>query len=260
MKKIRLCPVCEGSKRRGMLKINGFEIVKCTSCKHVFVNNINLNTSSTLDASTKDFDITQTHFRHHMIVKLIENKFPEINDSSENVIRVAEIGSGIGRLGYLLLSKKALKYCGFEPSVERYTYSKMHNINVKNEIFKENGSKWDVIVMDNVLEHVANPREIYNMASMSLNKGGIFIVIVPNRYDVRRFLPSFRDEHYWIPRWHINYFSMSDLQYLSKINNMSIHKFGTDTLDGGSQFLKFKTLLDGMGIQIGGLYTYSVKL
>ena len=260
MNKIRMCPVCQGRKRTKLNILDGFEICKCRSCKHVFVNNITQDTSSSLDVTTKDVDITATHFRHHMIVSLIENKFPELNTNSDEIINCAEIGSGIGRLGYLLLGKKTLKYCGFEPSFERYAYSKQYNVNVKNETFKEDAGNYDVIIMDNVLEHVANPAEVFKSVSKSLKKGGIFINIVPNRHDIRRFFPKFRDKHFWLPRWHINYFSMNDLKYLSKLNGMSIHDFGLDTIGHGNNYLKIKTLLDNFGIHVGGLYTYAIKL
>lgn len=44
--------------------------------------------------------------------------------------------------------------------------------------------------MDNVLEHIENPSLIFNMVSNSLKVCGIFIIIVPNKNDIRRFLPE----------------------------------------------------------------------
>jgi hypothetical protein len=88
------------------------------------------------------------------------------------------------------------------------------------------------------------------------------VVIVPNRYDIRRFLPKWRSRHYWQPSCHINHFSFGDVKNLSQLYGMEIHSFGMNSLCSDSDnniFLKVKTLLDGFGLHIGGLYLYAIK-
>jgi hypothetical protein len=85
-------------------------------------------------------------------------------------------------------------------------------------------------------------------------------VIVPNKNDIRQFMPKWRDRHYWQPNCHINYFSFDNLKYLSEQNGMRLVNFGLNTLTSqNSNFLKFKTFLDNIGVHIGGLYTYAIK-
>ena len=43
----------------------------------------------------------------------------------------------------------------------------------------------DAIVIDNVLEHVAEPARMLDTAAASLNPGGLLIVITPNVDDIR---------------------------------------------------------------------------
>ena len=113
----------------------------------------------------------------------------------------------------------------------------------------------------NVLEHVENPSNIIKIVSSSLKSGGgIFIMIVPNRYDIRRIIPQWRDRHYYQPSCHINYFSISDLIFLTNKNKLDLFDFGPNTLEKNSNLiLRFKTILDTLGIHIGGLYTYAIK-
>ena len=85
-------------------------------------------------------------------------------------------------------------------------------------------------------------------------------MIVPNKNDIRRFMPKWRERHHWQPNCHINYFSFDNLKYLAEKNNMKLYDFSLDTLDStNSIFLRFKTFLDNIGIHIGGLYTYAIK-
>ena len=133
-------------------------------------------------------------------------------------------------------------------------------LNIINDYFNESQEAYDAIVMDNVLEHVENPSFIYEIVSKSLKVGGIFIVIVPNINDIRRFMPKWRNRHYWQPSCHINYFSYENLNFLSQKNNMKLNDFGLNTLENScSSFLKLKTFLDSNRIHIGGLYTYAIK-
>ena len=64
--------------------------------------------------------------------------------------------------------------------------------------------KVDCIILDNVLEHLMDPREMMQIISDTVKPGGMFIVIVPNLHDVRRY---WQPDSFWTVWTHINYFN-----------------------------------------------------
>ena len=248
--KNRKSPVCNNKTNKIQLVKNEYKIVECTNCNHVYVLNPNEDTGSPLGGDAK---IDNYKTRHYQMYKLIKDLYQDKNN-------IAEIGSGIGNFAHLISKDEKIKYIGYEPSKGRYEFSKKYNLNTKNELFKISEDFYDVVILDNVLEHMKNPSYIFDIVSKSLKSGGAFIVIVPNKNDIRRFMPKWKARHYWQPNCHINYFTFDNLKYLSKKNNMKLYNFGLDTLKKeNSIFLKIKTFLDIYGLHIGGLYTYAIK-
>ena len=119
----------------------------------------------------------------------------------------------------------------------------------------------DAVVFDNVLEHVNDPRKLVRDAVASLRAGGVLIVIVPNRHDLRRFHPAWRDRHYWQPHCHINYFARHDLDRLFGAHGMKLRFFGFEAVGGLSDdaALLPRVLADRVGLHLLGLNTYGVK-
>lgn len=248
----RKCPVCNNEEKVLLLEKNGYKIVECDGCGHIYVNNPQEDTSSPFEG--KD-DITKYKPRHKQIMNFLDNYY-----NSNKKVKVAEIGSGVGHFANLISKYDKYDYVGYELSQGRYDFAKSHGLNVINDYFKESKNMYDAIVMDNVLEHVENPSLIYELVSNSLKSGGVFIVIVPNKNDICRFIPKWKNRHYWQPSCHINYFSFDNLKFLSEKNSMKLYDLNLKTLGSNSSlFLRFKTFLDSIGIHIGGLYTYAIK-
>ena len=250
--KSRNCPVCENNNNKEIFIKNNFNIVECQKCSHIFVLNPQGDTSSPFPGNV---NINAYKPRHKQILKFLNKYF-----QNHQKVKTAEIGSGVGHFGNLISKEDKHTYVGYELSKDRYEFTKANGLNVINDFFEESQNTYDVIIMDNVLEHVENPSYLYEIASKSLKLGGVFIVIVPNKNDIRRFIPKWRNRHYWQPCCHINYFSFENLNFLSQKNNMKLYDFDSSTLEKDSSlFLKFKTFLDFIGIHIGGLYTYAIK-
>ena len=174
---------------------------------------------------------------------------------------IAEIGTGYGQLAKLLESEiPHCNYTGYETGKSRYDFCKQNGINVINAPFCEKTDSYDVIIIDNVLEHVMHPMLLLQAVSSSLKRGGIVIILVPNRNDLRRFLPKWKKRHYWIPHSHINYFSYADIIRIGTKTGLEIKNFDSSSLPPQTSLvLKIKTLLDNFCIHIGGLYLYGEK-
>ena len=63
-------------------------------------------------------------------------------------------------------------------------------------------------------------------AVATLRRGGLAVVIVPNRDDLRQAVPSWRDARHWIPPDHINYFSMTDVKRMFAHCGLDAQPFG----------------------------------
>jgi SAM-dependent methyltransferase len=249
----RLCPVCINDKSHFLFTISLFKIVKCSKCGHIYVQNPEDDTSLGV---YPDININKPRMRHIQITTFIKNNFSTID-----TLDIAEIGTGYGQLAKLLEREiPCCNYTGYETGKSRYDICKENGINVINAPFVEKTDSYDVIVIDNVLEHVMQPVLLLQAVSSSLKRGGIAIIIVPNRNDLRRLFPKWKKRHYWIPHSHINYFSYADMIRIGTQTGLAIKNFDSSSLPRQTSFaLKIKTLLDNFCIHIGGLYLYGRK-
>lgn len=142
-------------------------MTKCMDCSHVFVKNPKSDTSSGFNPNV---DIHKPKPRHFQIYSFIKNY-----SIQKKTITVAEIGSGYGQLGKILQQDDAIDYIGFEPSPERAEFASSNGVTVINDLSAENSDQYDVVVLDNVLEHVLEPAVLMGVVNRSLKKGGLLL-------------------------------------------------------------------------------------
>lgn len=239
----RICAIC-GSQNCSILKTfpakkdKTYNIVRCVDCGFVYVSNPDFDTESH-GKEPIEAPISQ---RHYFIKNLIFNDCVMRNKDLSNTT-ILEIGAGWGGLGYLLTSEFSDSnsiwggYLGYEPSKIRADFCKKNGLNVENGYFDGLDSvseKKDFVVLDNVLEHVLEPGKMIESILPIMEDNGRLIIILPNLYDLRRFLPSWRKRHYWQPTCHINYFSFSSLSKL-------LLKYGLYAI-GFDKFLNFSKI------------------
>lgn len=139
-----------------------------------------------------------------------------------------------------------------------------HELNVIKGFFHPESIsvKVDVVVFDNVLEHVFKPVKLIDDAISVLKKNGILIIIVPNLFDVRQYIPYWRNHHHWQPNCHINYFCKKNLKKIFKDYNFKMKPFDISLL--GFNHYKdllyvLKYLCDKIGLYFMGLSVYGIK-
>lgn len=256
----RLCPLCSATKSDVIKQIEykdiNYLIGKCQQCNFVYVINPNFDTVS----KDKSSDIPQTPSpkkRHFQIEQLINSYYKK-----QETIDVLEVGSGYGTLAKTLAKKSRYNYIGFEPNTTRYRVCQQQNLNVKNCFFSADAIDFfvDVVVIDNVLEHVLEPKTLIENAAKVLNKNGMLIVIVPNYRDARQFIPAWKKRHFWQPSCHINYFTNYHLKALYRENKLSFSPFGLSSLNLKKDWAFIpKVLMDLINIYPLGLYCYGIK-
>jgi len=151
----------------------------------------------------------------------IANHISDIFDKPLSGISLLDVGCGWSQ-ALLFFADKGIDCYGFDPAPEAVEYAISKDLNVKlagmdkMDVFE--GKKFDVVLLKNVLEHLANPVEILKEINEKLlNKGGMIIIDVPNEFNV--FQTAGRDLHqlgnWWVaPPAHLNYFSKDTLANL----------------------------------------------
>ena len=106
--------------------------------------------------------------------------------------------------------------------------------NVYDNIAKltDSSEKYDVILLDNVLEHVLEPEELIKYLPKNLNDNGILCIEVPNDFSVlQQYLYNQHkiDKAFWvaIPD-HISYFNANGLKNLMNANRWELFHLNTD--------------------------------
>jgi 2-polyprenyl-3-methyl-5-hydroxy-6-metoxy-1,4-benzoquinol methylase len=157
--------------------------------------------------------------------EFFEREWADISDHITGVLNkplsdlsLLDVGCGWSQ-ALLFFVKKGIDCYGFDPAPEAVEYGVSKGLNVKlagmdnMDVFES--KKFDVVLIKNVLEHLANPVEILEeIHEKVLNKGGMIIIDVPNEFNV--FQTAGRDLHqlndWWVaPPAHLNYFSKDSL-------------------------------------------------
>jgi methionine biosynthesis protein MetW len=99
-------------------------------------------------------------------------------------VRVLDIGCGTGAVTAIVNRDKRNEVCGIEPDPARATHARTHGIEVYDgeldETFRNRHAPFDVVVLADVLEHVAAPAQLLDRAAGILKPGGLVLLSVPN--------------------------------------------------------------------------------
>jgi 2-polyprenyl-3-methyl-5-hydroxy-6-metoxy-1,4-benzoquinol methylase len=126
--------------------------------------------------NTNDYEIYRRIFKKNYL-----SHFPK-----DRNIRILDIGCGLGHFLYFLETEGYLNYIGIDMSEENIRYCKQHGFSVeKADVFtflNQKNSSFDVILMNDVLEHFSKPEiiEILKKIHTCLNEQGMIIIKVPN--------------------------------------------------------------------------------
>jgi 2-polyprenyl-3-methyl-5-hydroxy-6-metoxy-1,4-benzoquinol methylase len=146
-------------------------------------------------------------------------RIKRINKIKPEKGKVLDIGSGLGHFLYHA-QRSGWEVDGIEPRIKAVDYcSKKFNIKVQNNYFedfknKEN-TKYDLITLWDVLEHVNNPFQQMERSIQLLKKDGLLIFSIPNCSGINAKI--FRGNWRYTMSVHINYFTFKFISdYLEK--------------------------------------------
>jgi SAM-dependent methyltransferase len=245
------CPICKGTQFDPKLSLTRlgerFEIVSCHDCGFIFVADPEADTANHIDIDKIDWAFRP---RHSQIRRLLLSRLAAGS-------RIIEIGCGRGEVGFLM-REDPVEYIGYEPARGLSDFGIRAGVPIIQTTF-EGKQRADAIVIDNVLEHVAEPAEMLQIAVSALNPGGILVVITPNVNDIRALSPSWRERYLWVPPDHINFFSAADIVAMFARTGMSPRRFKFAPLS--LQDFKFypRALAETIGLSIFGHNVYAIK-
>ena len=207
--------------------IDGFSVIECDPCR--FKHLVPIPTPGELaHAYRHDYYSTEKPLyieRHIEDLEWWNLVYAERYDLFERLLpasrrRLLDIGSGPG---YFLLHGRERGWTvrGIEPSSQAAAHSRGLGLDIVEAFFDDRLAPtldgYDVVHMNEVLEHVPDPRQVLRLASCVLASGGLISVMVPNDYNP--FQTALRDacafEPWWVaPPHHINYFDVDSIQRL----------------------------------------------
>jgi len=183
MQNTKICPACESLKinlhkelyfkNLGLLKLK-----KCNSCRHFWLDTVNTHNSIE--------EIYNENYSGHIIDKkfdyeckqVLEN---ELNDLKSPPANLLDVGCGNGSF-VIESEKKGYISLGIDISQDAIDYGKSRGANVRRIDFIEHdfGTKFDVITMWDVVEHLQYPLTFLKRAKSLLNKNGILLIKTPS--------------------------------------------------------------------------------
>jgi SAM-dependent methyltransferase len=177
------CLVCDSQDVAFVCKMNGYDVYRCKSCGLIF-------TSPMPDDKTINKFYQGFLFDKPDVAKL-KSKIPTKKRELLKAVGLKEqdcegksffdYGGGTG------LSFAAAKTCGFDTYYYDIDSQAIEFAKDNLELTPENiisnpesdSRKFDVIICDNVIEHVKNPKYLLNFLFSKLNVGGILVVKTP---------------------------------------------------------------------------------
>lgn len=225
--KTATCYLCRKKGARLLFRKENYFILECLDCHFVYVDPI--PTKQQLNKFYKRFDYRNSEVAELTIRKDAKNSLRRIRRHlPKNKIRLLDIGCG---RGYFLdeARKFGWKVYGIDYSKAVTIYAKEKlNLNVQCiDTFKYSSTeKFDVIALNQVIEHVPYPMELIKKCFDLLNSKGIIYVATPNIDSISAKVLK-EDFDHLIPPEHLGYFRKTTLTKLLKLCNFKIQYSGS---------------------------------
>jgi len=156
-------------------------IYGCNICKFSWYNEIPTDdqlimmySKGVVKPTTEYYD-----FKDKLNSKLLNGLLRIIKKNKD--IKLLDYGSGTGRFSNLA-SSLGIEVTSFEPSLSRNQLKSKKNINYINDIklLDKSNIKFDAIILDNVLEHLPDPKNAILEIRKFCNKNTLIYLSVPN--------------------------------------------------------------------------------
>ena len=216
-------------KGRVLVTKDGYDVIECELCGLKHIIPLHKNTVQEEFYSEKFYQKeTKNYIKRHQedyewwsIEHNEKYYYFEKYVDETNRRKILDIGSGPGF--FLKIGKeRGWDVTGIEPGKIAYEFAKHElGLNIVNEFFCEqnylNFGLFDVVHLNNVLEHLVDPINILKMAIEITEQKGLICVTSPNDFNpLQKMAVENLSKDYWwvVPDHHVNYFDSKSLNKL----------------------------------------------
>jgi len=233
------CPICDCSHSEffKMICCESFDnsylykdiyIEKCNKCGHIYnrlkereLQNLTKYyeleyAPSNLSSNDKEGDKPGTNNSYN--IKRYDHVYITISPYITKDSRILDVGCAIGGFLDFLKDKGYKNLYGIEPIIEYVNMAKNMNIKVGNIYsipFADDS--FDLVILDQVLEHLSAPNLAMKEIRRVLDKGGLCYISVP---DVERYNALY----FYLIREHIQHFELKNIKLLAGLNDFRLIK------------------------------------
>jgi 2-polyprenyl-3-methyl-5-hydroxy-6-metoxy-1,4-benzoquinol methylase len=222
--KINKCPLCDSNKLHNLdnklRNLSTYQVIKCKNCELLFLDKIYYTSQEQLDELYEEM-YSEEYYKDgkNDILSNFKDKLPYQKIRKERIdsylkqdSRVLDVGSGPG---YFLeeIRDKVAKVSAIEKNTnERFFVNENLNINCYKDCSSIKGV-FDVIVLNQILEHIYDPINFLKELKTVLAENGVFVIEVPS---VKNPLVSLYKNNsftnFWFQEPHLWYFSEKTLK------------------------------------------------
>ena len=261
------CPFCNSTKGKPYQKFGSkgqYQTIRCNNCQLIYLSPRPIYDQHFIDAAYASYYqyvdnllLNEETIVKHSSIDLFKKEMAYIGQFDKLKTAVLDIGSGMGTFLYVArqyypeavgldVSEKMAAF------VEKQLSVKVYLLQFQNF---DHTKKFSLIHMSHVLEHIPNPNEWLQKAKTLLEKNGILVINVPNKFSLGRlfqhFLYRIKLKKQFSSSWkdpartpdHLFEPTIPAMKYLLKKNCYRIIKFYTysrkDPASNRSLFSKF---------------------
>jgi len=215
------CYLCNSKRSKKQYTIYGINYNKCLNCSHVYTNK-RLSEKQLIKYYSEDENYSTNTYANKKLINLRKKTFqPKINFIKKFVKgkNWLDVGAADGMCVHIAL-KSGFYSEGIEISEHSRKFAKeIHDIELfpnSLELFeKSNKTKWNVISLFGVLEHLTDPIHALKISHKLLDDDGIVAIEVPNFEAISSYIQGhdgIADRHL-VPYSHIMLFTENSMNY-----------------------------------------------
>ena len=250
---MRNCPVCESSQSRVVLDLGNHPLAdtfllisrrlepelsfplifaQCQDCSHFF-SGFPTDPQSRYVANEYSYESANSDVSIRHFNEFADSCLREVEQPPDS-ISILDIGSNDGTLLGAFRNRGAVRLIGVDPSPKMATLAAGKDLhtevcffsitNITQIIDANSGSKFDLIVSANVMNHADDPHDFLDAVEAALADDGLYVFEVPNVIDLVEFRAFETIYHE-----HVHYWSVEALQRVLKDHGFGIVR--VDVLD-----------------------------
>jgi 2-polyprenyl-3-methyl-5-hydroxy-6-metoxy-1,4-benzoquinol methylase len=235
---VRNCPGCGNASSNFFCEKDGFAFSRCPSCWTVF-----MNPGPTQDLVSELYRTSNTYkfWGEYVYPSSAEARFLKLTvPRSEYIIsafdneklqglKFLELGAGTGDvIRHLSMSFSEIEPFALEPNPAMWAYFTENRVKlIKSDLesLDSTGTNFDCVFAFEVLEHLLEPRLLFEKASLLLCKGGKLILSTPNAASLE--VNIMRDDSNTLDMEHISLITPAAVHHLAITNGLRVLKIET---------------------------------